>query len=249
MAAGVALAVTMSGCGGGADATREDSSPSAKPGPAEVLRKAAEALDDGPYSFQFRNVRVIGVGAVDGRNGWLRMRFVGQDVGKAHLTFEVLNLNGRRLARSDPLTGDQWTSVDLKKVDPARRRIFEEFGDPARVKDLFTGIASAEQIGERRFRGTLDLTKVADPGASRLVDEDDLTSLGPDKAASVPFEAALDAQGRLVGFQMTLPANGGQPEQRAEISYSDHGFKPDLTAPFQGKIGPAPASVYEVLNQ
>jgi hypothetical protein len=65
----------------------------------------------------------------------------------------------------------------------------------------------------------------------------------------VPFEATLDAQGRLLGFRLTLPANGGKPEQPAEISYSDHGFKPDLTGPFEGKIGPAPASVYEVLNQ
>lgn len=55
-----------------------------------------------------------------------------------------------------------------QKVDPARRRILEEFGDPARASDLFAGIVSAEQVNERRFRGTLDLTKLTVPGGSRV---------------------------------------------------------------------------------
>jgi hypothetical protein len=247
-AAGVALALTLTGCGVARDSAGKGPTPTPTTSPAEILMKAAETLDDGPYSFQFRSADTIGVGAVDGRNGWLRMRLVGQRVGKAHLTFELLHVDGHHLVRSDPLTGDRWTRVDVEKVDPARRKILEEFGDPARAKDLFAGIASAEQISERRFRGTLDLTKVADPGASRLVDEDYLRSLGHDKAASVPFEATLDSRGQLLGFRLILPANGGEPEQPAEISYSEHGFKPDLRGPLEGEIGPAPKSVYEILN-
>jgi hypothetical protein len=246
--AGIALALTLTGCGGRGDAGGKGSSPSPKESPAAILMKAAESLDKGPYSFQFRNFDTIGAGAVDGRDGWLRMRFVGPNVGKAHLTFEILHARGQHLARSDPLTGDQWTRLDLKKVIPARRKALEEFSDPARAKDMFAGIASAEQIADNRFRGTFDLTKVADPAASRLVDEDYFRSLGPDKVASVPFEATLDPQGRLLGFRLTLPANAGKPEQPAEISYSGHGFKPDLTGPFEGKITPAPASVYEIIN-
>jgi hypothetical protein len=248
MATGLALAVALTGCGGVGDPAGKESSPSPKESPAAILMKAAENLDHGPYSFQFRNVDTIGVGAIDGRDGWLRLRFVGPRVGKAHLTFEVLHARGQHLARSDPLTGDQWTRVDVKKVVPARRKYLEEFSDPARAKDLLGGIASAEQIGEERFRGTLDLTKVADPSASRLVDEEYFGSLSQDKATGVSFEATLDRQGQLLGLRLTLPASGGKPEQPAEISYSGQGFKPDLTGPFEGKIGPAPDSVYEVLN-
>lgn len=248
VATGAALALVLTGCGGGGDQAGKDPSPAPKESPAAILMKAAESLDQAPYSFQFRNVDAIGVGAVDGRDGWLRMRFVGPKVGTAHLTFEILHARGQHLARSDPLTGDQWTRVDIKKVVPARRKYLEKFSDPARAKDLLGGVASAEQISEERFRGTLDLTKVVDPGASRLVDREYLDSLGQDKTTSVPFEATLDRQKHLVGFRLTLPASGGKPEQPAEISYSDQGFKPDLTGPFEGKIEPAPDSVYEVLN-
>jgi hypothetical protein len=247
-AAGAALALALTGCGGAGDSAGKQQSPAPKESPAAILMKAAESLDDGPYSFQFRNVDTIGVGAVDGRDGWLRIRFVGPRVGTAHVTFEILHARGQHLARSDPLTGDQWTRVDVKKVVPARRKLLEEFGDPARAKDLLGGVASTEQISEGRFRGTLDLTKVVDAGTSRLVDREYLGSLGQDKAASVPFEATVDGQKHLVGFRLTLPASGGKPEQPAEISYSGQGFKPDLSGPFQGKIEPAPESVYEVLN-
>jgi hypothetical protein len=247
-AAGVALTLTLTACGGSDDPAGKHLSPSPTTSPAELLRKAAQTLDDGPYSFQFRNADAIGVGAVDGRDGWLRMRFVGSRVGTAHLTFEVLHVDGHYLARSDPLTDDQWTRVDLAKVQPARRKLFEEFSDPAHAKDLFAGIASAEQTGERNFRGTLDMAKVANPGASRLIDEDHLKSVDRAKAASVPFEATLDSQGRLLGVRLTMPAGGDEPEQPAEISYSEHGFKPDLRGPLEGKIGPAPKGVYEILN-
>jgi hypothetical protein len=248
MAVGAALAVTLTGCGDGSDGAANETTSSPTVSAVQILTKAAETLDDGPYSFQFRNIDTIGVGAVDGRDGWLRMRLVGPRVGAAHLTFEVLHVDGQHLVRSDPLTADRWTRVDIRRVDPARRRIFEEFGDPARAKDLFAGIASAEQVSEQRFRGTLDLTKVADPGASRLVDEDYLASLDRAKAASVPFEANLDRQGRLLGLRFTLPAHRGEPERPAEISYSEHGYKPDLRGPLAGEIGRAPASVYEILN-
>jgi hypothetical protein len=243
----VALASTLIGCGGGRDAAGS-SSPTPSVSPAEVLAKAATRLDEGTYSFQFRNAHTIGVGAVDGRDGWLTMQIVGGRLGTAHLTFHVLHLDTDYLARSDPLTGDQWTRLDIEKVIPARRKMFEDFDDPARATDLFAGIVSAEQVSDRRFRGTLDLTKLADPGTSRLVDKDHFRSLDQGKAASIPFEATLDAQGRLLGVRLILPANAGEPEQPAEISYMKYGTKPDLRAAFKGKIGTAPASVYEVIN-
>jgi hypothetical protein len=244
----LALAVVLAGCGIVDDITGTDASPTPTTAAAEILVKAAESLDGVPYSFQFRNPDTVGVGAVDGRNGWLRIRLVGDRVGSARLTFEVLHVDGQHLVRSDPLTRDLWTRLDMKKVDPARRERLEQFGDPANAKELFAGIASAEQISERRYRGTLDLTKVTDPGASRLVDEDHVESLEHDKAASVPFEATLDSQGRLLGLRLTVPAGGGEPEQPGEISYSEHGYKPDLLGPFEGKIGPAPEGIYEIIN-
>lgn len=49
-------------------------------------------------------------------SGWLRIRLIGQRVGKARLTFEVLHVDGHHLVRSDPLTGDRWTRVGLKRL-------------------------------------------------------------------------------------------------------------------------------------
>jgi hypothetical protein len=245
----VALAFALIGCGGGRDAAGSGSSPTPSASPAEVLVQAAGKLDEGTYSFQFRNAHVIGAGSVDGRDGWLSMQIVGGRVGLAHLTFMVLHLDSHYLVRSDPLTGDQWARLDIKKVVPARRDMFEDFDDPARVTDLFAGIVSAEQVSERRFRGTLDLTKVADPDSSRLVDKQQFRSLDRAKIANVRFEATLDAQGRPLGVRLTLPATAGEPEQTAEISYMKYGTKPDLQGPFKGEIGTAPPSAYAVINE
>lgn len=246
--AAVVIALMLSGCGIVKDIVGRDPAPTPTTSAAEVLADAADKLSSGPFSFQFRTPDTIGVGAVDGRNGWLRLRLVGEDVGAAHLTFEVLTVNGQHLVRSDPLTRDQWTRLDIRKVDASRRPSLERFGDPAHAVELFTGIASAERVGEKGFRGTIDLTKVADPAASRLIDEDHLAKLDDEELANVPFEATVSSQGQLLGFRFTVPAGGGEPEQRAEISYSEHGYKPDLRGPFEGEIGTAPASVYEIIN-
>lgn len=248
-ATAVALLLALTGCGVAKElADGRDADPSPTPNSADVLRTAAEALARGPYSFQFRTHDTIGVGAVDGRDGWLRFRAVGDGLGEAHLTFEVLHAKGQHLVRSDPLTRDQWTRIDMTKVHPAQRGKLERFGDPAHATELFAGITAAEPSGQHSYHGTLDLTRVTDPGGSVLVDEEYLRTLGPQQTAGVPFEAQVDSQQRLLGFRFTLPASGGKPEQPAEISYSGHGFKPDLSAPFEGRIGPAPASVYDILN-
>ena len=248
VASALALLLTLTGCGVVRDVAGDQADASPRPSSAEELRAAADALDRGPYSFQFRTPTVIGAGAVDGQDGWLRTRIVGGDVGKDHLTFEVLSKSGQHLVRSDPLTDDQWTRLDLAKVHPGRRPAVTRFTDPARARELFAGIRDAEPTGDRGYRGTLDLTKVDDPGASRLLDREHLGAFTPQQLGAVPFEATVDAQRRLVGLHFTLPAAGGEPEQPAEISYSGLGYKPDLAAPFQGKIGPAPASVYELIN-
>jgi hypothetical protein len=249
-AAGFAIALTLSGCGVVGDIADRNSGPSPSPtaSAAETLVKAADALENTSYSYQFRAPNIVGVGSVDGRNGWLRVRLVGEGSSKQPLTFEVLHVDRHYLIRSDPLTADLWTRLDLTKIDPARRRVLEEFGDPARARDLFEGIAAAERTGDRTFRGTLDLTKVANPADSRLIREDHLTTLDRDQAANVPFEATVDPQGRLLGLRFTLPASHGEPEHASEISYSRHGLTPDLRGPLKGEIGPAPTGIYEILN-
>ncbi|MGY0007148.1 hypothetical protein [Micromonospora sp. I033] len=244
----LALLLPLTGCGVAWDLAGGGADPSPTPDSAAALREAAEALDRGPYSFQFRTHDTIGVGAVDGGDGWLRLRAVGGDAGKARVTFEVLHRDGEHLARSNPLTGDRWTRIDVRKVDPAARARLERFGDPAHATDLFAGIASAEPSGTGRYRGTLDLTRVPGLDTNGLVDEERLAALTGQQRAAVAFEASVDSQQRLLGLRFTLPAAGGEPEQPSEISYSQHGFKPDLGAPFEGRIDPAPAAVYEVLN-
>ncbi|MEU5791481.1 hypothetical protein ABZ754_27625 [Micromonospora purpureochromogenes] len=244
----LALLLTLTGCGVARDlATRDAATPSGPSAPDE-LRQAAQALDRGPYSFQFRTPTTIGAGAVDGRDGWLRIRVVGGEIAKARVTFEVLHRDGQHLVRSNPLTEDRWTRLDMTKVSPARRAALERFGDPAHAEDLLAGVGTAERNGERGYRGTLDLTRATEPAASRLIDDAHLRSLTPEQTGAVPFEATVDSQRRLLGLRFTLPAAGGRPEQPSEISYSGHGFKPDLSAPFDGKIGPAPAEVYEFVN-
>ncbi|MEV4482986.1 hypothetical protein [Micromonospora coxensis] len=244
----LALLFTLAGCGVVRDVTGADSAAPAGPSHADELRGAAEALDQGPYSFQFRTPTTIGAGAVDGSDGWLRIRVVGGDVGKARVTFEVLRRDGRHLVRSNPLTGDRWTRLDMSRVDPARRPALERFGDPAHARDLLAGASAVERDGERRYRGTLDLSRAVDPETSRLVDAEHLAALTAEQARAVPFEATADAGQRLLGLRFTLPAAGGRPEQPSEISYSQHGFEPDLSAPFAGKLEPAPATVYDFVN-
>lgn len=250
--AAIGLSLALTGCGVVGDIGARDATPTGTPSPTtspkDILTKAAKALDGGTYSFQFRRPDTLGVGSVDGRDGWLRLSRIGGGADEPDVTFEVLNVDGHNLIRSNPLTADQWTRLDVKKIDPARRRSLVEVADPGHADRLFAGIVSVEEIRQGSYRGTMNLSKVTGANASHLVDEEHLRSLDHNQTTGVPFEANVDRQGRLLGIRLTLPAGGGKPEQPAEISYSRHGVKPDLRGPLTGRIEPTPESLYKLLN-
>lgn len=245
VAAVAALCLASTGCDRSPSRPGAATSPSPTLSPTDTLLRAAKALDETPYTFTLKSPDGTGEGAVDPPADSGKFKVVITTEGRS-ITIEMLVLGEQRFVKIDLLTGTKWARVDINKIKPEERDDLE-IGDPASAADLFAGIVTAEKTGEGRYKGVLDLVKAKTAG-SGLVDSDHLKALG-DQARSVPFEATVDKQGRLTGLKVTTPATGGQPEAVGEITYSDFGTKPNLTAPPPDQVIEAPQKVYDVFNQ
>lgn len=111
-------------------------------------------------------------------------------------------------------------------------------GDPASLGSIDTfqmtksleASADVKWVGEGNVTGTLDLTK---SGKSLGIDDALLAKL---PAKTIPFEASLDGEGRLVQYVFSMPAIDSQQAIRVEIKYSDFGTPVKVEAPPASEI-------------
>lgn len=148
-------------------------------------------------------------------------------------------VTGLQLLGLDP---SKWLHLDGRRIESLARFGITDVLDPLGLAVLSSGIASAERTGDRSFRGTFDLSK---PAAG--ISDKDIKDLA-DKAKNIPFEATLDAEGRLSTVKFTIPARGNQPARTVDMTISDYGAKVDVTRPVASQVVEAPDIVYSFIN-
>jgi hypothetical protein len=131
-----------------------------------------------------------------------------------------------------------WTHVDVSRLPEGTN-----FGlrpgqvDPANTRQLIASATDVRKTADRRYEGTVDLTKAA--GVTG-VDQVNVQGWG-DAANRVPFAAELDPQGRLSTLTLRLPASAGQLVMR----YSDYGSPVTVQRPSPAEVTEAPDALYQ----
>lgn len=211
---------------------------------SEELTDAVKKLSTDSYSFNMKVGPTTMTGAADPANKAMKMNMKVTE-GSAKLTIDVvavgtdyyLKMAGLPLPGID---GSKYMHLDATKLKSLKSFGIEDLNDPTNTAQLARQFVNVEKTGEGKFKGTMDLTKSGN-------NTDAIKELG-DKAKSVPFEATVDAQGRLTTLKLTLPAGGSTPEMPMEMTYSDFGAKTTVAKPAASEVVEAPASVYNMFN-
>lgn len=211
---------------------------------SEELTDAVKKLSSTSYSFKMTVGPTVMTGAADSANKAMKMNMKVSE-GSANLTIDVVAVGTDYYLKMAglPLPGvdaSKYMHLDATKIKSLKNFGVEDLNDPTNSAQLANQLVDVEKTGEGKFKGTMDVTKAA------TVD-DDIKALG-DKAKSVPFEATVDAQGRLNTMKITLPAGPSTPEMPMEMTYSDFGAATKVDKPAASEVVEAPASVYSMFN-
>lgn len=238
-----------------ADKATAGATPTRSVEPKEALANSLTSYDKGVYAVTFTAYDGTGTAKVDAtkKNAHLKqasndpdftfsmeLLALGTDTFMKIDMGEAAKLPGLELA-----TGKKWLHVDRSKIEN-----FADLGidvtrtDFLSLRAMLGSAQSVQAAGERKYTGTLDLSKDEN---SPLTDGDLLDALGT-KASAVPFTATLDAQGRLVELVLDVPAAGEAKAQQLKIALSEYGAVTFPAAPTGGDVVEAPAGVYEMLN-
>jgi hypothetical protein len=209
-------AVLAAGCGG-SHTTGKATSPGIGPADnsATVLVAAAEPLHATSYRFTTTagSASVLVVG------------------GEFYVKYP------KGMPGADKLGDGRWLHLDASKVSLGKIGV-QDPADPAGASGYLKSAASVQKVGDRHYKGTLDLTK---SGFSPKIVE----SLG-DSAKAVPFDATLDDKGRLATMDTTLKING--TDVTTHTTLSDYGTKVTATRPAASEVVEAPESFYRIFN-
>jgi hypothetical protein len=241
-------ACNVNGVGGGAGATPSASaSPTAMSEAAAkaALSKAATELGKTSYKIMLTAGPISGTGAMDpaGGKGQLTLTLF---TGSANAQLETVLISADMWLKVNgvPAVPDKWLHLDTAKL-PADSALGVRPGklDPVNAEKLISAIAKIESKGNGQFTGTVDLTKMSD---SAIIDRATVDTLG-DRAKAVPFEAAIDAQGRLTNLKMDLGTVDGIPI-KVNVTYRDFGSAVSPTQPAASDVVEAPDAVYQLLG-
>jgi hypothetical protein len=151
-----------------------------------------------------------------------------------------------KVSAPEPMPGftdlpDKWLHIDKTKIgngwapDPS---------DPAGVSAVLNLLTDVTESSPGKFTGTVDLSGAKD---LYLVNEIEI-SLAGEHAKALPFEAEVDAKGRLASFTVKLPATGGDETDELKVTFSDFGSAPAITAPAASETQEAPESTYPLFS-
>lgn len=260
---GALLAVgAAAGCGAVDDAVAEKSTPSRSAAPLtprETLLKAVPGADSDSFRFTIKGGETPMKGVLDAaeQSYTIDVSQTDPDLGFT-LTMKFLVVEKQSwikigFSHTEGLTGlpklpKKWMLIDPSKIKDKEQDggplAYQDDTDPGQTGAVMRAIVDVEQTGPGRFAGTTDLTQQGD---AEIVDAATLKALGA-KAKKVPFEAAVDARGRLVSALVKIPAAGRIKAQKYQVSYSGYGEAPTPVAPAAGEAQPATATAYEMLN-
>ena len=155
----------------------------------------------------------------------IEMRNTGKDV--------YMRFRGRSLGSY----ADRWMHIGGDRI-PARLG-FGSAEDPGDAQRLLRAIVDVRRDGPGRYRGTMDMSRTPSPDPALL------ERLGA-KARAVPFTAAVDDQGRLVGITIRMDVLfRSMPSM--QVRYSDFGTPVRVVKP-KGRIIEAPAELVDAFD-
>ncbi|MCX5118584.1 hypothetical protein OG992_15480 [Micromonospora sp. NBC_00362] len=244
--AAVAVLVVAVGAGAWAlVATSDDEEPdagrpAASAGPADpvgVLKAAAAKADEQPYKL------TVGTGGADGDATvllWDPKAKRGLETTSLKVPSGVVKIErlttgpdvyvrvtapDRRVPVWD---GKTWWHVGAPG-DPAAKQGL----DNTRLASTLGAPAGVRLTAEREYAGTLDLRQ------SGAVLGSGVGNVLGDRAAAVPFTAAVDEQGRLVRYRIELASEQSQTAQ-LDLTYSDFGLPVSADPPAADLVGEDP---------
>jgi hypothetical protein len=246
-----ASALLVTGCESVKDAATPPPSP---PTPAEKLRDAVPDGSEGSFRYTMKELEGDAKGEVNPKDKRMTYTavFKDKDLGFS-MTMAVIVIDQRAWTKvtfgnTKGITGlpklpPKWLALDTSKVDDPEDLRYTH-PDPTGAVLLFDHIVDATETSQGAFKGTVDLTAATEV---EVVDADALTALG-EKAKAVPFEAAVDASGRLTSVTLDVPAAGKAAAFRWTATFSDYGTAPEVKEPPAAQTMSAPPEAYALLN-
>jgi hypothetical protein len=237
-------AVFAVGCKSTDTAARAGSKSAAVPATAKAasaageLIAAADKMRATSYKFSATGGGVTLQGAADPPNKTVTMDSV--------MSMKVIVVDGQfymKFPKGVPGTealggGDKWLHLDASKLAVGGLGI-QDPGDPA--YNSLKAATSVQKVGDKHYKGTLDLTKTPAFAANSK-----LRSTIGDSAKAVPFEATIDDNGRLSTMDTTTTVNGTDIKQHT--TFSDFGTTVTVTKPAPSEVIEAPESIYGILS-
>jgi hypothetical protein len=166
--------------------------------------------------------------------------------GKAPQPIEARVIGDTAYLKMDSLKGAKpWTKIDLTKLKPGSS-LRQSFDLQAQT-GVVGGIVTAQKAGDGRYRGTADLEKAAEAAGDDAGKRDSLESgakLAKDPKA-VPFEATVDAKGRLTALSYTIATDLG--DFVTAVRLSGFGEPVKVTPPPAAQVEKAADEMYAVL--
>jgi hypothetical protein len=250
-----ALTFGVAGCVGTTDSTTTDGNKNAGQGTQDASAALAEAStklakESFKLSMKFGEAGTM-TGAMDPQKklGQTTLKISAQGT---TMTIDMLLVDTDLYMKMDMggaalpgMDASKWMHLDTKKL-PANSSLGITPGehDPVRAEKLLQAATKVERVGDREFKGTLDLTKVTGIAG---IEAKDVTGLG-EKGKAVPFTAKTDDKGRLVNLKIEVPAVAGVDLGSLDATYSDFGTAVDVKKPDASAVIPAPEAIYSTLG-
>lgn len=161
--------------------------------------------------------------------------------GKAPEPMEARVIGDTVYLKMDALGGDKpWIKIDLTKLKPdsALRQSF----DLEAQTGIIGGIVTAEKVGDGRYRGSADLDKAAETANKATSDSLKSAAKLAKDPKNIPFEAAVDGDGRLTTLSYTIATSMG--DFVTDVRMSGFGEPVTVKAPPASQVGEASKEMY-----
>lgn len=142
------------------------------------------------------------------------------------------------------ISAQQWIAASPAKLRVgASAKVDVASRDPLDLGVLFDGVTAVWRRDPTHLAGTVDYTRSHGVTAP---DADELSEAGK-AAASTPFTATLDRDGRLL--MVTIDADAYNPDLTRTIALSDYGSAPAPARPDKSSVVAATPMVYQLFNE
>ncbi|MFI5927009.1 hypothetical protein ACIA3K_13600 [Micromonospora sp. NPDC051543] len=149
--------------------------------------------------------------------------------------------------KSDSLDGEKpWMKIDLNKLRPTSS-LRQSFDLKAQT-GLIGGVVAAQEVSPGHYSGTSDLNKAAQTASTDGGMREGLESTAKlaKEPTAIPFEATVDADGRLTALSYTI-ATKSLGDLVTDMKMSGFGEKVTVAAPPAADTEAASAEMYKFL--